>query len=45
MMSVYITDMPSRAFIFTLGGALIGAGINAIYLFFTSRSAVEGRTS
>jgi branched-chain amino acid transport system permease protein len=45
MMSVYITDMPGRAFIFTLGGALIGAGINAIYLFFTSRSAVEGRTS
>ena len=45
LMTAYIASMPARALIFTLGGAAIGAGINAIYFFVTSRSAAEGQAS
>jgi branched-chain amino acid transport system permease protein len=41
LMSAFVTGTPARALIFTLGGAAIGAGINAIYLLITSRTAVE----
>ena len=45
LMTAFVTGMPGRALAFTLGGALIGAGITAVYLFATSRTAVEGQTS
>jgi ribose/xylose/arabinose/galactoside ABC-type transport system permease subunit len=43
LMSAFVTGLPARAFIFTLGGAAIGAGINALYLVATSRTALEER--
>jgi branched-chain amino acid transport system permease protein len=43
LMASFVTGMPARAVIFTLGGAAIGAGVNALYLLITSRSAVEGQ--
>jgi branched-chain amino acid transport system permease protein len=45
LMTHFVTGMPGRALIFTLGGAAIGAGINAIYLLISSRTAVEGQPS
>ncbi|HVZ51831.1 MAG TPA: branched-chain amino acid ABC transporter permease [Pseudolabrys sp.] len=45
LMSSFVAGTPARAFIFTLGGAAIGAGINAVYLLITSRSAVAGAAS
>jgi branched-chain amino acid transport system permease protein len=45
LMTAYVGGMPARALIFTLGGAAIGAGINAVYLLVTSRSAVGGQAS
>lgn len=45
LMTAYIASTPARAVIFTLGGAAIGAGINAVYLLITSRSAVAGQAS
>ncbi len=44
-MTSFVTDMPARAFIFTALGAAIAAGINAIYLLITSRTAVEEQMS
>lgn len=44
-MTSFIAGTPARAILFTLGGAAVGAGINAVYLFFTSRTAVEGQPS
>ena len=44
-MSAFVSDMPARALAFTLGGALIAAGINAVYLLITSRTSVEEQTS
>jgi hypothetical protein len=41
LMTSYVTGMPARAIIFTLGGAAIGAGINAVALLITGRTAVE----
>jgi branched-chain amino acid transport system permease protein len=41
LMTSYVTGMPARAIIFTLGGAAIGAGINAVALLIASRTAVE----
>jgi hypothetical protein len=41
LMTSYVTGMPVRAIIFTLGGAAIGAGINAVALLITGRTAVE----
>jgi branched-chain amino acid transport system permease protein len=41
LMTSYVTGMPERTFIFTLGGAAIGAGINAVALLIASRTAVE----
>jgi branched-chain amino acid transport system permease protein len=43
LMSAFVTGMPARAIIFTLAGAVVGAGINALYLYSTSRTAVEER--
>ena len=43
LMASFVTTMPARAIIFTLGGAAIGAGINGLYLLITSRSAIEGQ--
>ena len=40
-MTAFVGGYPGSALVFTFGGALIGAGINAIYLLFTSRTAVE----
>ena len=40
-MSVFVTNTPARALVFTLGGAALAVGINAVYLFYTSRTAVE----
>lgn len=45
LMTSFVTSMPVWTIIFTLGGAVIGAGINAIYLLITSRTAVEEQTS
>jgi branched-chain amino acid transport system permease protein len=45
LMSSFVTGVPARASIFVLGGAAIGAGINAAYLLATSREAVTERTS
>jgi len=45
LMASFVSGMPARALLFTLGGALIGAGITAIYLFVTSRTAVEEQAS
>ncbi len=45
LMTRFIFGMPGRALVFTLAGALIGAGINAIYLLVTSRTAVEEQPS
>lgn len=45
LVTTYIASMPARALIFAVGGAAIGAGINAVYLIATSRTAVEGRAS
>jgi branched-chain amino acid transport system permease protein len=45
LMTSFVTSMPARAIIFTLGGAAIGAGINAIYLLITSHTAVGEKTS
>ena len=41
LMTSYVTGMPARAIIFTLGGAAIGAVINAVALLIASRTAVE----
>jgi hypothetical protein len=41
LMTSYVTGMPVRAIIFTLGGAAVGAGINAFALLIASRTAVE----
>jgi branched-chain amino acid transport system permease protein len=41
-MTAFVADMPGRAVVFTIGGALIAAAVNAISLWFTSRSAIEG---
>jgi branched-chain amino acid transport system permease protein len=41
LITQFVAGYPARAFIFTLGGALIGAAINGVYLLFTSRTAVE----
>jgi hypothetical protein len=41
LMTSYVTGMPARAIIFTLGGAAIGAAINAVALLIASRTAVE----
>ena len=43
LLTFFVTGMPARALIFTLGGAAIGSGISAIYLLVTSRTAVEGQ--
>jgi branched-chain amino acid transport system permease protein len=45
LMTRFVFGMPARALVFTLGGALIGAGINAIYLLVTSRTAVAEQPS
>ena len=45
LMLSFVTDMPGRAVVFTLGGAFIAAGITAVYLFFTGRMAVEERAT
>lgn len=45
LMTAYVTGLPAQVAVFTLGGAAIGAGINAFYLLLTSRSAVEGQAS
>jgi branched-chain amino acid transport system permease protein len=45
LMASFVTAMPVRALLFTIGGALIGAGITAVYLFVSSRTAVEEQTS
>jgi branched-chain amino acid transport system permease protein len=45
LMTSFVTGTPARALFFTLAGMLIGAGINAVYLFVTSRTAVEEQTS
>jgi len=44
-MTTYVTSMPARAILFTLAGAAVGAGINAVYLLITSRTSVEEQTS
>ncbi|MGE0061448.1 MAG: branched-chain amino acid ABC transporter permease [Xanthobacteraceae bacterium] len=44
-LSTFVTSMPARALVFTLGGAAIGMAINLIYLFSTSRTAVEAKAS
>ncbi len=44
-MTTYITGMPTRAILFTLAGAAVGAGINAVYLLITSRTSVEEQRS
>ena len=45
LMTTFVAGMPGRALVFTLAGALIGAGINAIYLLITSRTSVEEQPS
>jgi branched-chain amino acid transport system permease protein len=45
LMTSFITGMPARALLFILGGAAIGAGLNAVYLLISSRTAVEEQTS
>ncbi len=45
LLTSFVTGMPGRALAFTLGGAVIGAGINAVYLLITSRTAVEEQPS
>jgi branched-chain amino acid transport system permease protein len=45
LITSYVTDMTARAIIFALGGAAIGAGINAVALLIASRTAVEERPS
>ncbi|MBI1201155.1 MAG: branched-chain amino acid ABC transporter permease [Rhodopseudomonas sp.] len=45
LMLSFVTDLPTRAILFTLGGAVIAAAINAIYLLLTSRTAVEEQAS
>jgi branched-chain amino acid transport system permease protein len=44
-MSTYVTSMPARALIFTVAGAAVGAVINLISLFWTSRTSVEAKAS
>ncbi len=44
-MSTFVSNTPARALLFTLGGAVIAAGINAVYLLITSRTSVEEQTS
>jgi hypothetical protein len=44
-MTTFVTSAPARALIFTLGGAAVAAGINAVYLLVTSRTSVEEQTS
>jgi branched-chain amino acid transport system permease protein len=44
-LSTFVTGMPARALIFTIGGAAIAVGINLIYLFFTSRTSVGAKAS
>ena len=44
-MTSYVSSMPLRALGFTLIGAAVGAGINAIYLLITSRTSVEEQAS
>jgi hypothetical protein len=41
-MTAFVADLPGRAVIFAIGGALVAVAVNTIYLAFTSRSAVEG---
>jgi branched-chain amino acid transport system permease protein len=41
LMTSYVTGMPVRAIIFTLGGAAIGMAINSVALLIASRTAVE----
>ena len=43
--TTYLSSYPARALAFTLIGAAIAVAINAIYLLFTSRSAVEGQAT
>ena len=45
LMLSFVTDLPTRAIVFTLGGAAIAAAINAIYLLIVSRTSVEEQTS
>ena len=45
LMTSYVSSMPLRALGFTLIGAAVGAGINAIYLLITSRTSVEEQAS
>ncbi len=45
LMLSYVTSLPLRAIAFTLIGAAIGAGINAVYLLITSRTSVEEHAS
>jgi hypothetical protein len=40
--TAFVADLPGRAVIFTIGGALIAVAVNLIFLSFTSRSAIEG---
>jgi branched-chain amino acid transport system permease protein len=44
-LSTFVTAMPARALIFTIGGAAIAVGINAVYLLVTSRTSVEAKAS
>jgi branched-chain amino acid transport system permease protein len=44
-MTTFAAGHSARALIFTLGGAAIAAGINAIYLLITSRTSVGEQTS
>jgi branched-chain amino acid transport system permease protein len=44
LMTSFVTTMPVWTIIFTLGGAAIGAGINAIHLLITSRTSVDEQT-
>ncbi|HEY7229012.1 MAG TPA: branched-chain amino acid ABC transporter permease, partial [Pseudolabrys sp.] len=41
LMTSYVTGMPARAIIFTLGGAAVGAAVNVVALLIASRTAVE----
>ena len=43
LMSGFVTGTPARAFIFTLAGAAVGVAINLLYLYATSRTALEER--
>jgi hypothetical protein len=43
-MTAFVTSTPARALIFTLGGAAVATGINAVHLLVTSRTSVEEQT-